>query len=59
MNPKPPRSFTMAQTINHHGTPDSTIKFHSKHPSSQSMPVKGINRPSRTGTILRRHKGRK
>ena len=59
MNPKPPRSLAVAQTIDHHGSPDSTIKFHSKHPSSQSMPVKGINRPSRTGTLLRRHKGRK
>jgi hypothetical protein len=39
--------------------PDGTIKFHSKHPSSQSMPVRGIHRPSRTGTLLRRHKRRK
>jgi hypothetical protein len=59
MNPKSPRSLAVAQPINHHGTPHSTIKFHSKHPSSQSMPVEGINRRSRTGTLLRRHKGRK
>ncbi|GLR68425.1 hypothetical protein GCM10010909_31060 [Acidocella aquatica] len=30
MNPKPPRSLAVAQTIDHHGSPDSTIKFHSK-----------------------------
>ena len=34
VNAKPPRRFTVAQTINHHSTSHSRIEFHCKHPSS-------------------------
>ena len=42
MNAKALRRLPAAQTLNHHRASDPGIKFHCEHPSSLSMPFKGI-----------------
>ena len=42
MNAKALRRLPAAQPVNHHRASDPGIEFHCEHPSSLSMPVKGI-----------------